>query len=345
MPNFLLNIGDRFILDFRKSLSALISGSYTWKEVHEVVKLFSDEAKRLLIKKEFSGWNVRNFHRDGSSELDQIAIDFIAPLFARDNQGIFIILRDQLGETLEHSDTQLFSAFQQLVYSQVHHEFIRLFQERDPVGKVLYRSLRYILSKHPEWEKVKAGNGLQIITATGKVLPVSTEIEVSLQPADSNQSDKSLTGMMENYLKTAINADGQAVVLNKLFRAIRILIQQDVEWITRAHEEIDPLLQATISRRISETLIHIENTLIDNYLAKKKICSDEKQIFRAALSDILTDYANGGVDETYITYLNRHAGFEISNITYTGQYKKQFEYVAKTAKRDFSARIRSDFNL
>jgi len=65
---------------------------------------------------------------------------------------------------MQQSDAELHMVFQRLVFGNTQQEMIRLFQERDPIGKVLYRSLRYVLSKHPGWTKTKTDQNLTILT-------------------------------------------------------------------------------------------------------------------------------------------------------------------------------------
>ncbi|NQV16699.1 hypothetical protein HQ531_14645 [bacterium] len=331
--------------EFRTALHALIVGNYTSQDVSLVVAQFSHETKRLLIHKEAQGWNIRGFSRNHQSEMDEISIDFIAALFARDERGIFIVLRNQLGSDLEQDDAQLFSAFQRLVFTHTQQEFIRLFQERDPIGKVLYRSLRYILTKHQTWEKVKSSHNIAIITEVSKDLPVLNETEIHHFLMQTDRFEDSLTGIMENLLKEVINSQKRAIPLNLLFHHLRVMVRQPLELRYQDTVDTDPTLSETIAQHITGTLTHIDVTLLNKYESTQKLTRDERHFFMNALQDILVAFANGGVDESYAVYLNRHSSFEISDGEYKRKYKKQFEYVAKTAKKDFSVRIRSDYKL
>ena len=325
-------------------MQALISGHYSHQQVHLVVAKFAAESKRLLAQKEFIGWQIRDFQYDSQAELETLAIDFIAPLFARDEQGVFCLLKKQFQPLSNLSNNELFTIFQRLVYAHVHQEFIRLFQERDPVGKILYRSLRYLLGKHSLWVKVKSADNLTVITLSGQQLDVITDSDVILDISKVLSTDKSLTGIMESYLEKTLVSRRQSVPLHQLFQAFRTMVQHDIEWLGKESAENDSIIKLTIDQRISETLKHIDGTMLCKYVATKKLTLDEQQLFRLALRDMLQDFSNGGVSQTYASYLNQHTTIEISDDCYADQYKKQFEYAAKTAKQDFSVRVRTDFN-
>ncbi len=331
--------------EFRTALQAMIMGKYTSLDVELVVAQFSNETKRLLIQKESQGWNLRSFSREHQGEMDELSIDFIAALFARDESGIFVVMQNQFGIDLGMDDAQLFSAFQRLVYSHTQQEFIRLFQERDPIGKVLYRSLKYVLTKHPDWIKAKSSNNVYVISAAVFDLEPLEADNLHYLRVGMEKAELSLTARMEYLLDKAITVQKRSFPLNILFEELRVFVQQPLDLSYQDSVNSDTILDETINHHIARTLSHLDITLLEKYERDQKLTLEERQFFIAAISDILVAFANGGVDRSYAAYLNQHSRFEISADEYKSKYKKPFEYVAKTAKKDFSARIKIDFKL
>ena len=309
-----------------------------------VVELFANETRRLLIQKEAIGWNVRNFERDSGSEIDQVAIDFIAPLFARDNTGVFTILRNYFLDSQHLDDSGLQATFQKLIFSNTQQELIRLFSERDPIGKILHRSLRYILSKHDIWTKTKTSDNVLVIANSipPPVLTIESEITSSLEFSTKTVS---LTRLMESILVELIENQKQSVPVSLLFQYLRRLVENDIGALENKFEPEDPILSTTIEQRISDTLKHLDSTILNKYESSHKITKSVRQLFQSSLSDVLKDHADGGTDRSYYSYLKKHATVSISEQDYKRSYKKQFEYIAKIAKKEFSAYIRNDFNL
>lgn len=339
-----IKIGENTIANFRDALTKLISGDYSSTEVTVVVTFFASEAKRILIHKESLGWRFRNFITSRDSELESIAIDFIAPLFARDGEGVFYILRQHFEPDFGGDDEDFQASFQRLIFSHVQQEFIRLFQERDPVGKVLHRSLQYLLSSHPEWQKIRSNSNGSIITDQANSLAVMADslgFPISL---NTRSMKRSLTHIMELAVSHSINAHQLAVPVYLLFQHLNSLVNLDLDGMSSPESIDDTTLVSTISFHIAATIQHIDSSLLTNYESKAKLTPDERRAFRSALTIILEDFAQGEVDGRYADYLNQFLPDKTCRDAYPLKYKKQFEYVAKTAKKDFSARIKSDYN-
>lgn len=329
--------------DFRDSLAAMISGKSTRKQVRLAFTQFCKEATRILSQKEAMGWNIRNYSRSHTSEIEEIAIDFIGPLFARDERNIYIVLKHRMESELETNDELLFAAFQRLVYSHIQQELIRLFQERDPVGKVLYRSLRFVLTKNPLWEKTKTSNRIAIISERGNPLPVVEESEFIECIKNLGFKGESITKMMELLLRNIIETNGFAVPVPLLFQYLRVRVQEPLNIEFQGSLDPDPTLEETIMHHVVKTISYIDSSFLSKYVASEKMTPGERMTFKKGLKKILIAFSNGGVEDTYAAYLNRSSDQNISDSQYKRKYKKQFEYVAKVAKKDFSARIKSDF--
>ncbi|HTP13329.1 MAG TPA: hypothetical protein VMM37_06845, partial [Bacteroidota bacterium] len=79
--------------------------------------------------------------------LEDLALDCIAPLFARNDRGRFIELAGYFGtrSLLAASREELFGATRRLVFSKVSEELYRLYREHDPSLSHIIRNIKIAL--------------------------------------------------------------------------------------------------------------------------------------------------------------------------------------------------------
>jgi len=78
----------------------VVRGEHTERDLAQTVDLFQKLALSYLRYLQVFGKRIGGDRSDLVSELDDIALDCIAPLFRRDKQGRFVILRSYCGEIL-----------------------------------------------------------------------------------------------------------------------------------------------------------------------------------------------------------------------------------------------------
>lgn len=289
--------------------------------------------------------HYRNDWEYGSDEIGDLAFDFIAPLFARDENGVFVELREYFQHFWDVPEEEFIEQVARLLNSLIHQESIRIFRERDPYGRLFYRSLRYILHKHSELVR-EGSNGTQIVTTSiEKLFPVSPEIleEVFAEVARDNSN---LTRQLETTLLQIIKEKNMAVPVNHLkiiaTKHYRVLSEEIIQ---AADTADDSFLKQSIIQAIHYTQQKIDSSLLLKYERDHKLTSEERQAFRCAIKQLLVDFAVEDVEDNYFSYLETNLTSLEKMDEYRERYRTQFEYAVKKAKEIFSARLKNVFSI
>ncbi len=304
-----------------------------------VVEVFISECKTILYKKLY----VKGKFFDESIDLDpnDLAMDFIAPSFARDEEGTFVILRDFFQPCLSYQPEEFQTVFYQFLNTIVKKELIRYFQEKDPFGKIFYRSLKYILSKHPEWEKSMNRSLEESISVYGRKLPIADEPDISLALLVSE--NKILTCRIEKCLEVLLTEKQVSVRISDLLKAVRELGMEDT-WFGNFSQDIDQPVQMTVSMAISHTVMKIDKLILSKYERENKITPAERKGCREALRELLKEQIQFGSTEKLYDYFIRHVNPDLPNLEYRQQYRQQFEYIVRKSRKIFSAVLKNDSN-
>jgi len=294
----------------------------------------------LLTKPELRG--IVNEWTEHHLELEDKSLDFIAHLFARDEVGKFVELEKYFAPFLIDDKSSIIKAIDRLIHSTIHQESIRLYESRDPIGRVFYRSLRYILTKNSRWKKMGTGSEALL---THKKLVKSQPVE--LDKLDNyfvlhDELATSLVKTIESGLYQIIEIEKKSVRIGDILQALRkhmkILTNQK-------YFEESKSLEMSIKIHIKETISKIDQKILKKYVLETKINAIERQAYHDALYAILKDFSNNYNGYSYFDYLSIELSSLISKKDYYEKYRRQFEYLAKIAKRQFSAKIKSDFKL
>lgn len=325
----------------RSDLIALISGNYTHANVYKVVESFTAEMERLLrIKNQFE-WYLSVEWEESQQEITDLALDFIAPLFARDGAGKFIELERIFSKIISDEEADLNDSIHWLLLGVVKKEAIRIFQNRDPVGKSVYRTLRYILKKHPQWVRISDPIAGQIITNP----------EYAGNFADYDRSSSALgefshhspigSRSLEPVLVELIDNQNLAVPVKTLLEIIRDAVGYEIIRYFPDWQKESPVLEMSVSGWIAVTIDDIDTNTLIKYVKSGKLTTAKRKQFITALSNLLNDYADGGFQQSYYKYLNEALETPVTKDYYQKNYRVQFEYLAKTAKQIFSAQVKN----
>ncbi|MCF7803968.1 MAG: hypothetical protein K9N46_01530 [Candidatus Marinimicrobia bacterium] len=325
---------------FRDALYRLCTGGYSADDVQIVVGRLSRQARRFLFHREKKQYRFRGDWEDGSLEIDDLALDFIAPLFARDGEGVFIELARYFSQSWTLSDDEFLEEVYQLLNGVVQQQSVRLFRERDPFGRAFYRSLRYMLNKHSRWHRVSIEGKAAVAGKAGNPALIESD-EISVVLKESIQGAPSLTEQMEAILHSVLDERGEAILIEEMLTHLRIFTESSLEYINadQGSEDPDPFLQTTIKNNIDYTVREVDQTVLSKYEERGKLSSEERLGFRKSLEKVLADFADGGGTLNYFEYLSDSLEPLDCPEVYKTRYRVQFEYVAKKAKDIFSAKI------
>ncbi|NOZ74317.1 MAG: hypothetical protein GXO90_02925 [FCB group bacterium] len=324
-----------------ETLFKLCDGTYRNEDVNIVVRYFINITKAIILKTNNLNWLTGEW-REFEGEVEDVALDYIAHLFARDDGGVFIELKSYFDPIRDIPDSDLNSALERLIYSTVHQESIRVFGDRDPVGRIFYRSLRYILAKHPDWEKFKLPDGSQRIAVSGRENRPATELSIMKEFKITNFHSVGLTETLERGLITLLEKEKRSVPVKQLLNQIRLQLS-DGTINTSVPGETG--LEITMLYHLETTLREVNQSILEKYEKDNKLLANERAAFSRAVKKILEDFRVNQNGTSYYEYLSNELPSLKDSENYRTHYRKQFEYVAKVAKKTFSASVKSDFKL
>ncbi|NOY78243.1 MAG: hypothetical protein GXO76_10290 [Calditrichaeota bacterium] len=132
-------------------LIRLLSNSYSDHDLLAFIDLSEKIAVGYLRFLQFSGKKIAPSNAFESSELSNVAIDCIAPIFRRNEALEFIELKRFFSRHFDHGkvpdDLVLFVELKRLVIQSVKQGLAILFRERDPEGARLLRNIRGAIQK------------------------------------------------------------------------------------------------------------------------------------------------------------------------------------------------------
>lgn len=320
----------------REALILLINGRYNHRNVIEVVELFTQVGKSIITRRKHLSYLISDW-KEFQLELEDVVLDYIAPLFARDENGIFIELKNYFDF---ESELDIENQIYRLICSRIHKESIKTFEHRDPIGKVFYRSLRYVLSKHLNWIKYKDENGVVIISDSNEIGKGATQDEIADSLSLKFDGSTSLVKAIESCISTLIDGK-KAIIVSELLSIIR----EQMIYSEGNSNNHSPDLDMTIDLHIERTINQIDLDILERYVDQKKLDAKEKLGFKKAIKSLLEDFQRDDSNASYYMYLAEELPSLDSEIIYQEKYRTRFEYVAKKAKHIFSASVIIDFKV
>ncbi|KPL14416.1 MAG: hypothetical protein AMS26_10755 [Bacteroides sp. SM23_62] len=137
----------------------ICASNYSPNELTEFVIISQKIAISYLKYLEVIGRNIRPKKSEGVNELEDVAIDCIAGLFIRNDNGEFTQLQRYFGPKIE-SDTTLneveaASMLRRLIVKKTKQELSRIFRERDPEGAKIIRNIKVAIRSSNELKSFK----------------------------------------------------------------------------------------------------------------------------------------------------------------------------------------------
>jgi hypothetical protein len=283
---------------------------------------------------------------------DDLALDCVGPLFARDAQGRFSHLEVyylSIGwETLP--DAELLAATRRLVYSMVHQQLVRLYRDHDPSLEKIIRNLRNAMRSTMALREDRRGGELWVATAG------ETPAHRSLPEMPWTYLDGELSGhlhdrtpLREVIRQCATILEGQAIYRRSVPLTSLALILRMAYARFGAVPDVDGdpgesvLRGEEAERLITEALLGIEAEKHAAYVEKGKVTAPTYAAYMSAIRGILyTEFVeNDGADHSYLVLLQAHMP-GLSQEEYRENHRCHLEYLAKLARERFLARVRHE---
>ncbi len=355
----------------------VVRGEHTERDLVQTVDLFQKLALSYLRYLQVFGKRIGGDRSDLVSELDDIALDCIAPLFRRDKQGRFVILRAYFGQNLEAYDPddpmQLLSDIRRLVVKKTKQELARIFRERDPEGARLLRNIRVAVRYSDDLHIFREAGRDWLCYRRHAVVELERELRL-LSGGDQPQVEEPSEGglrrsfptipereLRQRFLMAHAANDSVPVSIRKILSIIEELPQYQncvpVEIVARVIREAHShLLHSHIREKsraespfehlqdqeIQEVVATVDALIwekLKRYVWRRKLTLPVAEAYRYALKDVIQDELDHHRRLSYYQHL-KHYLPDLAYLDYRTKHRSVFEYLAKLGRRELTARLR-----
>ncbi len=273
--------------------------------------------------------------------LEDLAFDTIAPLFERNEDGAFIVLRNYY-ETLEWSRlsaTTLESVTRRLIFGRVNEALFEAYREHDPALGRIIRNLKIWIGRSEQLHLARINGRLWVLhrgTCDHRHLPVASEEYVESHlisvVACEGTSDK-IVAEIEALLSYG-GAYRGAYPLTALSR----ILKSCYERLHQPKTVEPPRVAARLTRLETHELIHesvaeVKRRMYETYVTTGKLDEREYTIYFHAIHERLTaEYVNFDSRE-HTNYKVLHEMMPtLSHEDYRSRHRPVFEYLSKLTR-------------
>jgi len=337
----------------------LCSGHYSQAELIEYINLAQKISVSYLKYQEMLGKRISGNATSADLEFSDLAMDCIADLFTRNDDGCFIQLKKyyemRLAELPSADDADVLMLTRRLIVRKTKQELSRIFRERDPEGAKIIRNIKVAIRTADnlhifrelgkEFVFFHASPPVNLHTAKARMLlrhaqPPLTEEMLYKQfigcydPADS--VSVTIRKLMQSV--SALHTSQNFISLDLIVKLIRsVKFEACREWLSTADRvptPADHLETKEMEGFIDLVMAQMWDRLDTQYLRTRKLSSEKAAIYHRALRDVLYDLIQKRDTSSYY----RNLKFYLSHLTqkeYRHSDRSVFEYLAKLAKKEF----------
>lgn len=159
MNNIATATNDKATQDLSSLVCRICEGNYHELELTGFVNLVQKISLSYLKYQEVIGKHIRWERNKNMGELDDLALDCVAGLFMRNDDGEFIQFRKyflQNTTCLEQmDDVEILVLLRRLVIKKTKQELSRIFKERDPEGAKIVRNIKVAIKSSPDFQSFR----------------------------------------------------------------------------------------------------------------------------------------------------------------------------------------------
>lgn len=270
--------------------------------------------------------------------LQEMAIDSIAPLFARDEAGDFVKLIKAFENWTPKIDSEETAQFfvNRLIARSVDKYISEILRESDPFFSKILDTITYLIEKVGYRKHNLIGTTYIVenenFMKTG-ALPDSKFINEL--PLELFYDNINIISKVFDYIKS--NTDkAVAIPLNALVMKIKSVVMSEhrlpESYFNEQGTEVDSILNKALNTCIEKMNV--------SYVEKNKISEIEADRIRQALINITNDLRDGGINSGLHKYLLEQFP-QLNFKDYEEKYQNLFEYLFKILKKEIAEQLKS----
>jgi hypothetical protein len=320
-------------------LRLAISGDISNSEINEFVSISTHLASTRLRQMKSSG---KLFVDALQLSLDFAALDCIADIFQRDEEGIFIKINEYFSKEKDIeilSDEQVIFHYTRIIISKLNDSLFHYYYNNDPILSNIIRALK---------RAIKSDEKIRTFKRFGKTCIFSCDEierhdELPEIPFDEFENliystIKSAKGTKYNLEMIFEILNGQTNYrkfydLNSIALILKRLCTIKKVSLDKAFYLMDDISSEEITRSINEAIHSLENRLKEKYVESNKMATEVFDKHFSAVREIIFDsilYSNGS-DIHYYNYLKKQIP-DMEYEEYRQKFRIQFEYMLKISK-------------
>lgn len=274
-------------------------------------------------------------------QREAIAMSLIAPLFAQSVSGEFVMLKKTFSHVSGFNDNELMDFVAKVVRKFAYQEAIRELSQQDSFGRVFFRSLKHVLGKHSDWNKLEH-HGEKVISNVGDLVGVHV-VNIYSFPIENDSGDqKPISQVVEKLLEKIFESEKAYVAVNDLLTRFRSLYRPQHG---SKVDFIDDSLASSVQKRIQDSVNYVSHKVLNRYVSRNKYTPEECAMFEKALKRILHDEVYHLDIQPKYEYLKSLSIESMGKTLYTEKYQYTFEYLVRLTRAHFSKLMKSDLKL
>ena len=315
-------------------LEKLVDNNFSFREINFIIESTYKIAIHYLNQVNLK---IQKIILVDEVPLEDIAIDAIAPLFTRNEQNEFYILKNTFRSWIPpiKTEEEALFLFNTIITNRVEQHITLLLKEADPFFAKIFESINYYFKKE-NLSKINYFGTIYIVE--NENLRINKNLikpnDFDSLPGDLFINKKLLFKNIFAFLKE--NTEYlPAIPLNSLVHKIKKINAANF-MVNELTENATDLVE--LEELVALGLSSAKDKLNSFYLSKGKLSSEETGSFAKALADMADDLKNGGIKHGLFEYLNPYAQ-PLTRADYQLKYQNIIEYLLKVMKNTISENL------
>lgn len=314
-------------------LQSICENKSSRSEVNNLIELAHTYAYTYLK------YRYKNLNRVLMAEdltLQELAIDAIAPLFERNEEGEFIRLTKAFIEWEPKIETEDQATFflNKLVAKSTEKYAAELLRQSDPFFSKILDSLNYVIGKNKYLKKQIIGTTYIIENENlVKIGALPDSKFINELPIELFNDNKNAVSKIFDYIKS--NTDKTpAIPLNTLVLKIKQVTVTNFIFIDSTSNGNESEIDSIVNKALDITLTKMQET----YVNKGKLEIAEAKGIKKAIESIVYDMRDGGINPGLHKYFLEQFS-ELTFEDYESRYQNIFEYLFKVLKKEIADQL------
>lgn len=269
--------------------------------------------------------------------MQELAIDAIAPLFERDETGMFIKLIKPFDEWNPKIETEEQATFflNRLVAKSTEKYASELLRQSDPFFSKILDSINYLIEKNNYLKKQIIGTTYIVENENlVKIGALPDSKFINELPIELFNDNKNAVSKIFDYIKA--NTDKTpAIPLNALVMKIKQVTASNFIFIDSTSNGNESEIDSIVNKALYITFTKMQET----YISKGKLELIEAEGIKKAIESIVFDMRDGGINPGLHKYFLEQFS-ELKFEDYRDRYQNIFEYLFKVLKKEIAERLK-----